>query len=77
MNDRRQVTEKEFAQLVGLRPKTLGNYRRAQKVKHRRVGNKVFYLLPDDLNAWWDAACRESRGAPFRRSSKNVLKQVG
>lgn len=48
------LTEQEFAKRVGCSAGTIARRRKAKRITYRRDGRRVFYLAPDDVDAYFD-----------------------
>jgi hypothetical protein len=44
------LSESEFAKAVGTSTRTLQRLRRAGRIQYRRIGWRIYYLVPDDID---------------------------
>lgn len=47
-----RMSEDQFANIVGVSPRTLRGLRQTRKIQFRRIGRTIFYL-PEDIDAFY------------------------
>jgi hypothetical protein len=64
--EREILTEEQFAERVGCSPFTIARRRKDKLINYRRDGRRVYYLAPDDIEAYHERMKRDAKGKPAR-----------
>jgi hypothetical protein len=51
-DERKIISEEEFAKEVGRSKYTIARLRKAKKIIYRRDGQRVYYIAPDDIESY-------------------------